>query len=480
MSEQKPSPRPEERSSLTKDSRKRLQKREQRILERLQEAQTAQAKALERFQRAQARLQKRTQRVQRVESRLSLIRQQLLGQPQEAPTPPTRDTQAGTGIEEEQAEIGQPPVTATQEVSDEMPQESATGDVFVEEILLVDASEHAGLPPANTGDSQEQFAEEVEEAASQGPAARDAQRVQEAHAAAEAAEENARLAAERAADITTRIEQASSGRHLLQELLQAQTEAEEASAFAQQAARTAEEVEQEGSTFAETDAEAEDLGENQVPTAEVNGEEDRYYSKMEIEVHAGSPDEVAAMGEQEETSLPVQDSLLTQADEIAELEEEEEMAEAMVAKSIAEIAAERAASAEAIAEASSVQTREARRRVQEAEAALGQVRLAIRSGALSGTEADLALQNAENELTRASAFLADAEADEEQAVNNAMNAEAEAEVAEGMSYAASEREFDDLQKASSAIDMVGSEPEEDDELEDNTSKLPVVRPPESM
>src|SRR5260370_9446786 len=74
MSGKEPSPQQEEQP---KDSRKKLQKREQRILERLQEAQEAQAKAMERYHRAESRLQKRIARVQKVEGRLTIIRQHL-------------------------------------------------------------------------------------------------------------------------------------------------------------------------------------------------------------------------------------------------------------------------------------------------------------------------------------------------------------------------------------------------------------------
>src|SRR5258707_510112 len=74
MSGKEPSPQQEEQP---KDSRKKLENRDQRILERLQEAQEAQAKAMERYHRAEARLQKRIARVQKVEGRLTIIRQQL-------------------------------------------------------------------------------------------------------------------------------------------------------------------------------------------------------------------------------------------------------------------------------------------------------------------------------------------------------------------------------------------------------------------
>ena len=79
------------------------------------------------------------------------------------------------------------------------------------------------------------------------------------------------------------------------------------------------------------------------------------------------------------------------------------------------------------------------RRAQLAEQSLGEIRVAIRNGLLSGEEAEHALQEAEREVTRAQASLADAEAAEEHALNEAMNAEAEAEVAEGMAYAAVDR-----------------------------------------
>ncbi|WP_376794380.1 hypothetical protein [Thermogemmatispora sp.] len=59
------------------DLTKKLRKRERRLLQRLQKAQTARAKAVERLNRAQARLEKRTARLQRLEERLSLVRQQL-------------------------------------------------------------------------------------------------------------------------------------------------------------------------------------------------------------------------------------------------------------------------------------------------------------------------------------------------------------------------------------------------------------------
>lgn len=508
MTQQMPSPQSEEQPAQKKDSRKKLQKREQRILERLQEAQAAQARALERFQRAEARLQKRMQRLQRVEGRLVLIRQQLSGESQEAPTPVTQDTEPGADKEEEkateQAKMEQQPaatgpgtpesapsqvlVDEGQAPSDgEMTREPSTGDVFVEEILLVDAAEHVGLPPAYTGDTQEPSAEEAEAATPQVFSSKSTYRIQEARAAAEAAEENARLAANRAAEVTARIEQMGSGRHLMQELLETQAEADRASVIAQEAERAAEEVEQQELLSSDQEMATEASVSPEAPQTETNGEEE-LFSPLEViglvapDIAIASPDEITVIEEQEESAPPAQDSPITPAVENTEIVEEEEMVEALAAQSIAQIAAERAASAEAIAEASSVQTREAHRLMQEAEATLGQVRLAIRSGSLSGAEADLALQNAENELTRASAFLADAEAAEEHALNNAMNAEAEAEVAEGMAYAASERELEDVQEAPlpDISTMENGPAEEDDDELDATLKIRVVHPPESL
>src|SRR6266487_6983171 len=75
--------------SRDKNLRKKLQKREQRLLVQLQSAQQAQAKALARRNRAEARLQKRIARVQRAEGRLTLVRQQL----DELLVPPPVETQ---------------------------------------------------------------------------------------------------------------------------------------------------------------------------------------------------------------------------------------------------------------------------------------------------------------------------------------------------------------------------------------------------
>ena len=139
-------------------------------------------------------------------------------------------------------------------------------------------------------------------------------------------------------------------------------------------------------------------------------------------------------------------AMLVGAAEVAEIEAEEEIVEAITAATIAEITAERAAAAEALAQASSAHTREVRRQAQLAEQALGEVRVAIRSGLLTGEEAEHALQEVECEVTHAQAYLADAEAAEEQAFTVAMNAEAEAEVAEGMAYVTVNRSGQSLEE----------------------------------
>ncbi|MBX5455477.1 MAG: hypothetical protein IRZ31_01145 [Thermogemmatispora sp.] len=104
------------------DLTKKLRKRERRLLQRLQKAQTARAKAVERLNRAQARLEKRTARLQRLEERLSLVRQQLQtleslteGAPASAPQPQVETTSSlpGTassvGEAEEDREQAMPP-----------------------------------------------------------------------------------------------------------------------------------------------------------------------------------------------------------------------------------------------------------------------------------------------------------------------------------------------------------------------------------
>ena len=405
MTNQLPSPQQEERPAENNDLRKKLQKRERRVLERLQEAQEAQDKALERFRRAEARLQRRTARVQRVEGRLTLIRQQL-------------------------EELNAPAPVEARFIAPSTPKEDATpvGARFIAPAIPGEESEINRAPT--------DF-------------------VEEARAAAEAAEENARLAAERAAGAAARLEQPGSGAHLAQELLQIEAEAAQADMIAQEAERAAREAERRA-----TDAERQLEEMSAIPLAGEEEEPERAELSPEM---ISEVSETVERGAVEESLFPS----LEEAAQVAEIEAEEELMEAITAETIAAITAEHAAKAEALAEASSAHTREARRRAQQAEEALGEIRVAIRGNILTGKEAEIALQNAEREVTFAQAMLADAEAAEEQAVNAAMNAEAEAEVAEGMAYAATDR---------TGIVPLFQEEENDGET---TIKTPVVRPQEN-
>jgi chromosome segregation ATPase len=336
---------PQEGSMPTDDELKKLRKREQRILERLQEARKAQANALERFQRAETRLQKRSDRLQRIEGRLTLLRQQ-------------RKQMSGQG--EAHSDEGQP-LPRMQPDTD--PSRVGAGLVPALEVDGVDAVDN----PASREDAE--------------------QPVNEARAAAEATEENVRLAAERASVLAESLQQAES------------------------------------------------------------------------------------------PVIP---------QEIASIEEEEELTAAVTAETIAHITAERAAKAEVIAEISSKQTHEARRYVEDAEQALAEVRAAISSGVLSGEEAQEALWRAEHAVTRAQAFLADAEANEEQAVKAAMNAEADAEVAEGMAFAAVDHVtllVTAEEPQDNGVTPVSSTPAQEQAPENNddgdiTTKISVIHPQE--
>ena len=241
----------------TKNLRKKLQKKEQRVLERLKEAQQAQTKALERYHRSEERLQKRMAHVQLIEGRLTLVRQQI------------DDLQAN-------------------------PEKPSTEIEIPAWAQYTPPSSSIKIHPATLSHQQTTSVE--------------------ARNAAAATEENIRTAAARA----------------------------------------------------------------------------------------------TALNEKTNVSL--------EAAEVAEIEAEEEFVEAITAVTIAEIAAERAAAAEALAEASSARTREVRRQAQMAEEALGEIRVAIRNDLLTGEEAEHALREAEREVTKTQASLADAEATEEQAL----------------------------------------------------------------
>jgi hypothetical protein len=346
--------------SRDKNLRKKLQKREQRILAQLQSAQQAQAKALERFHRAEARLQKRIARLERAEGRLTLVRQQL----DELLASPPVEAQSIA------------PATAD-ETRDAVGAQFIASSTSAETEATIGAQFIAPSPTDEIGDR-------VEPQSIAPPTAP----VQEGRAAALAAEENARLMAGHAAGVASSQEQADLRHHLEQEVQQ--------------------------------------------------------------------------------------------------IKAEEEVVETITAVTIAEITAERAAAAKAFAEASSAHTREAHRRAEEAERALGEVRISIRNGLLTGEEAEIAMQRAEHRVTRAQAMLADAEADEEQALNAAINAEAEAEVAEGMAYATVNQNASLLEEEQRERERVEQEvsqtylPQEAVEGEpDITLKFPHVNPQET-
>ena len=67
----------EPQTETVPDLARKLRKREQRLLERLQEAQQKEARALERLRRAGARLERRRARLERINKNLTLVRQQI-------------------------------------------------------------------------------------------------------------------------------------------------------------------------------------------------------------------------------------------------------------------------------------------------------------------------------------------------------------------------------------------------------------------
>jgi hypothetical protein len=68
-----------ERPNREASSQRKPHKRERNLLERLREAQEAEARALERFQRAQAKLERRKARIQRLEQRLTRLKEEQAG-----------------------------------------------------------------------------------------------------------------------------------------------------------------------------------------------------------------------------------------------------------------------------------------------------------------------------------------------------------------------------------------------------------------
>ena len=176
MADQKRPPQEEEQAKKSGELEKKLRKSEKRLQEQLQEAQKTQAKAQERFKRAEARMQKRAVRVQRLQERLAAVRQQQAGRTN--PQQPAAE-HAFSGVSGERAT-------------------PAAG---------------RGKAPSNASAPQEDAVEQAKEA----------------RATAEAAEMAARLASERAVEVSSRLGQPDSGRHLEQEPAESQLEVDRAS-----------------------------------------------------------------------------------------------------------------------------------------------------------------------------------------------------------------------------------------------------------
>jgi hypothetical protein len=481
---------------------KKLRKHEQKLRERLEEAQQEQSDALERLRRAEERMRKRMASVQELEERLNIVHLQMeaLQAPHatvvtmimagsEASPPmleaPSVPSETVSPLDETPVEnsMDTSPLNSVESVADEsdidliqvMAGESESqylerfSDMHTIEVVLVEESVSEEETSMKVDELLE--VESVREEALLGqepshknevvnPVDENMKQAIEARAVAEVAEEAARLAIERAVDLEEYLEQVGSARHLLQELDRLQIEADQATAIARDA--------EEAARVAERLAGSMQEGEPQ---------ESPFKDEEQIESF------VAIDRDDADQAVPIEPLSPLEVAQVEEIEEEEDDLETVAAMIIADAAAIAAAQAEAVAEASSARTREARTGALQADQALENVRTAIRKQKLSGEGADVAWQAAEREATHAHALLADAEAAEERALNAAMNAEAEAEVAEGMAFAASSRdERDEKQREENAsvqstsqsvatkLDAGGKDDEED------TVEVPVVRP----
>ncbi len=425
MNDQRQSPHNEELIG----NEKKLRKREQRVRDRLQEAQLAQANALERLRRAEARFQKRAMRVQRLEGRLNLIDQQLRALNAPPSTVVTLITSVAESSISEVEEPHSPEKTKTPLAANAPALQSAEHDLS-EDAVSRQSAEVEIPTEMMAGEAEQQFldrfsaAEAIESpstkeevSAEESSSASDFEavvmRAREARAVAEAAEEAARIAIEQATDVAIYLEQVGSARHLMRELELMEAEANNAIALAREAENAALAAERLA-------AEAGGLAQDKEEQVKLAAEEQQIIASVPTE----------------EESLPHAHPTPTEIAQVEEIDEEEEVIETVAAMIIADAAAIAAAEAEALAEASSARTREARAAAQRADQALASVQQAIYAGLLVGEAAAEALKAAERDATHAHAVLADAEAAEERARNTAMNAEAEAEVAEGMAFAA--------------------------------------------
>ncbi len=390
-----------------RDIKKKLHKSERRMSERLQEAQEEQAKALERFRRAEARLLKRMARTQRVEGRLTVIRQQL----------------EALSISQVSPRVALDKTAASQE-------KQPSVEMVVVELVQDQQDEQAAQPEGSSTPKEnldtlpvgEMLQRQATTAESMNNSSRD---VQTARSVAEVAEQEARLAIERAHVVSARLEQMGSGRHLMQELADLEAEVDRANARARETAHAVQQSEQQVDKPVHVDIQA------VLPVDEIQltsgGDGDTFNGEEQPLASASSDTKT-----QEGPSA-------VERERVAEIDEEEGMVEMVAAMMIADVTAATAAETEALAEASSARVREALRIAQQADDLLEKVRAAIRNGTLMGDAAEATLQDAERDATWAHAVLADAEVAEERARRAAMDAEAEAEVAEGMSFAADDR-----------------------------------------
>src|SRR5258708_32245776 len=130
----------DQQPTQNKDLRKKLQKREQRVLAPLQEAQQAQANALDRFRRAEARLQKRTARLERAEERLRLVRQQL--EVLHASSPAVEPPVASPTLDESGDNMGSTPEARTTRTDADQVKEARAATATTDENLRR-ATDHA-------------------------------------------------------------------------------------------------------------------------------------------------------------------------------------------------------------------------------------------------------------------------------------------------------------------------------------------------
>ncbi len=416
---------------------KKLRKREQRLLGRLQEAHTAHENALERFQRAEARLLKRAARVQRLEARLATLRQQI--------------TELATA---------QVPSTGVDET------------LYADALREHTSSENMSDTPLleNNQDARPSVYETE-------TAPRERARI--TRSVAEATEVAARLAVERAHGVAMRLAHRATGRHLVQELLLLEADAARASVEALDAELAAQEAEKLASaepldlslqldtlprhdtlqalSSATTIMEVSNDGEettvqNEVmpEVVEMSSDEEQPVSTVEmpeneegaLNIVETSQDGAEMLRSDEETGIHAGLPSAAERKRVAEIDEEEEMVEMLSSMMIADVAAANAAKAESLAEEASSHTREARRLAQEADTVLERVRTAVCNGTSTGDAAQAILFDAERDATHMHALLADAEAAEERARRFAMEAEADAEVAEGMAFAVGDRNED--------------------------------------